>query len=180
MVGDVLLAGMKQPDGTVIANDSLRLTLRNIINTIPHRMTFIFPYISPADAKTLNNGWCRFKPGVGGYPAPVLPCQGTGQIVITLLTHSFDTDNTIPTTGLTFQYKLKIYEESVSSPTDYTYRNLDYAAVKRSGNIFFLNHNLTYNPTSTCIGYTIEFRQKSPATALGNESQLIFEINQVL
>ena len=136
MVGDVLLAGMKQPDGTVIANDSLRLTLHNIINTIPHRMTFIFPYISPENAKTLNNGWCRFKPGVSGYPAPILPCQGTGQIVITLLTHSFDTDNTIPTTGLTFQYRLKIYEESVSSPTDYPYRNLDYTTMKRSGNVF--------------------------------------------
>ena len=146
MVGDVLLAGMKQPDGTVIANDSLRLTLHNIINTIPHRMTFSLPYISPADAKTLNNNWCRFKPGVSGYPAPVLPCQGKGKIIITLLTHTFDKDNTIPTTGLTFQYQLKIYEESVSSPTDYPFRNIDYTTTKRSVNTFFLNKGLMYTP----------------------------------
>ena len=180
MVGDTLLAGMKQPDGTVIANESLRLTLHNIINTIPHRMTFLLPYISPADAKTQNNGWCRFKPGVTGYPAPVLPCQGTGQVIITLLTHTFDKDNTIPTTNLTFQYRLKIYEESVSTTSEYPFRNIDYTGTKRSVNTFYLNKNLEYTPTSPCIGFTLEFRQKLPETALGNESQLIFEVNQIL
>ena len=180
MVGDTLLAGMKQPDGTVIANESLRLTLHNIINTIPHRMTFLLPYISPAEAKANNDDWCHFKPGVTGYPVPVLPCQGRGKIIITLLTHTFDKDNTIPTASLTFQYRLMIYEESVSTPTAYPFRNTDYTGSKRSGNTFYLNRNLMYTPTETCIGFTLEFRQERPATALGNESQLIFEINQIL
>ena len=146
MVGDTLLAGMKQPDGTVIANESLRLTLHNIINTIPHRMTFLLPYISPAEAKTKNNDWCHFKPGVTGYPAPVLPCQGRGKIIITLLTHTFDKDNTIPTASLTFQYRLMVYEESVSTPTAYPFRNMDYTGTKRSVNTFYLNKNLMYTP----------------------------------
>ena len=37
-----------------------------------------------------------------------------------------------------------------------------------------------YTPTASCIGFTLEFRQELPATALGNESQLIFEVNQIL
>ena len=180
MVGDTLLAGMKQDDGTVVANESLRLTLHNIINTIPHRMTFLLPYISPADAKTQNSNWCRFKAGVPGYPIPVLPCQGTGKIIITLLTHTFDKDNTIPTANLTFQYRLKIYEESVSTTSEYPFRNIDYTGTKRSVNTFYLNTNLMYTPTASCIGFTLEFRQKLPETALGNESQLIFEVNHIL
>ena len=173
MVGDTLLAGMKQPDGTVIANESLRLTLHNIINTIPHRMTFLLPYISPAEAKTNNNDWCHFKPGITGFPAPVLPCQGKGKIIITLLTHTFDKDNTIPTASLTFQYRLTVYEESVSTPTAYPFRNMDYTGTKRSVNTFYLNKNLMYTPTASCIGFTLEFRQELPATALGNESNSV-------
>ena len=39
MLGDVLLAGMKQDDGTVIANETLRLTTPNIIDALPHRLS---------------------------------------------------------------------------------------------------------------------------------------------
>ena len=80
MVGDVLLAGTKQDDGTVTANESLRLTIHNL----PRYMSFLLPYISPTEAKTENNGWCHFKEGVAGYPIPVLPCHGTGQMMINL------------------------------------------------------------------------------------------------
>ena len=56
MVGDVLLAGMEQDDGTVTANESLRLTEHNLINAIPHHMSFMLPYISPSTAIAKNSG----------------------------------------------------------------------------------------------------------------------------
>ena len=58
MVGDVLLAGMKQDDGTVTANETLRLTGPNLINAIPHRMSVCLPYVSPAAGVSRENGWC--------------------------------------------------------------------------------------------------------------------------
>ena len=176
MVGDVLLAGTKQDDGTVTANESLRLTIRNL----PRYMSFLLPYISPTEAKTVNSGWCHFKEGVTGYPIPVLPCHGTGQIIINLLTHTFDTDNTIPISNLTFQYRLKVYKESVSTISEHLFSQIDYTQAKRGINTYYLNENLSYNPPPSCIGFSLEFKQMLPETVLGNESQLIFQVRQLL
>ena len=43
-------------------------------------------------------------------------------------------------------------------------------AIKRSGVVFFVNRELTYNPPSDCIGYGLELKQIKPTTSLGNES----------
>ena len=58
MLGDVLLAGMKQDDGTVTANETLRLTRPNLTHALPHRLTLCLPYISPASGVSRNKGWC--------------------------------------------------------------------------------------------------------------------------
>ena len=58
MLGDVLLAGMKQDDGTVTANEKLRLTTPNIIGALPHHLSLSLPYVSPTRGVSENNGWC--------------------------------------------------------------------------------------------------------------------------
>ena len=188
MVGDVLLAGREQDDGTVTANESLRLTESNLINAIPHHWSVLLPYISPSSAsgKEELQGWCH-PMGFGGYPQPVFPCRGTGQITITLLTHSFDKDSTIPSSHFTLQYRLKIYKESLSETTEKLFNQIYYmndggskAIIKRSGNVFYLNWKLFYKPPTSCIGFRLEFKQIEPDTALGNESQLFFLVEQEL
>ena len=165
MVGDVLLAGTEQDDGTVTANESLRLTERNLINAMPHHMIFLLPYISPSTGVSNNEGWCYANNSIGGYPRPVLPCRGTGQITITLLTHSFDKDSTIPASRFTLQYRLNIYKESLSEPAEILFNQIYYintgeskTNVKRSGNVFYLNQKLSYKPPSSCIGFNLEFK----------------------
>ena len=44
MVGDVLLAGTEQDDGTVTANETLRLAGVNLINAIPYHSSVLLPY----------------------------------------------------------------------------------------------------------------------------------------
>ena len=61
MAGDVLLAGLKQADGTVTANDALRLTTRNLINVIPSHDFVWLPYISPSAALSKKHGWCHVE-----------------------------------------------------------------------------------------------------------------------
>ena len=186
MVGDVLLAGRQEQDGTVTANKSLRLTGVNLINAIPHHMSFLLPYVAPSVGKSVNNGWCySYTPGA--YPTPVFPCQGTGQITITLLMHVFDKDSTIPSSGFTLQYRLKIYKESLSETTAKLFNQIYYmnnggskTIIKRSGNVFYLNWKLSYKPPASCIGFRLEFKQIEPDTALGNESQLFFLVEQEL
>ena len=189
MVGDVLLAGMERDDGTVTANESLRLTERNLINAIPHHMSFMLPYISPSTAVAKNASWCHTYDFKSGYPQPILPCRGTGRITITLLTHNFDDDSTFPPSRLTFQYRLNIYEESVSEKSEKLFNQINYMntsgseAIKRgykNGNVFYLNWKLSYKPPPSCIGFTLEFRQIEPDAALGNESQLFFLVEQEL
>ena len=184
MVGDVLLAGKEQDDGTVTANESLRLTEHNLINAIPHHMSVLLPYVSPTTGANKGEGWC-YPMGFGGYPHPVFPCQGTGQITITLLTHSFDKDSTIPSSRFTLQYRLNIYKESLSEPTEKLFNLIHYTndggsktIIKRSGNVFYLNWKLSYKPLSSCIGFNLEFKQIEPETELGNESQLFFLVQQ--
>ena len=174
MVGDVLLAGTKQDDGTVTANDTLRLTGVNLINAIPHHTSVFLSYVSPETAAGKNEGWCYAEQRVG-YPSPVLPCRGTGQITITPLTHSFDDDSTIPTTPFNPQYRLRIYHESLSETSEKIFNQIYYNSpiIKRSGNVFYLNLKLTYNPPSSCIGFKLEFKQLT-GTSLKNESELFF------
>ena len=84
MSGDVFLAGTKQDDGTVTANDTLRLVGANLINAIPFHGNILLPY---EGLKTLS--WCEPKNAIsGGYPIPVFPCHGTGEITVTL-SHTF-------------------------------------------------------------------------------------------
>ena len=180
MTGDVLLAGTKQDDGTVNANESLRLRPRNLINAIPLHYTVLLSYVAPDKN---SNGWCHAYDIRGGYPSPVFPCMGTGQILITLLMHSFDKDGgSIPSSAFTLQYRLIIYNESQATTSEKLLDQVDYTGsdVRRSINCFHLNKRLSYDPPSSCIGFSLEFKQIVPATARGNESRLFFHVQQEL
>ena len=190
MVGDVLLAGMKQDDGTVIANETLRLTTPSIIDALPHRLSFSLPYVSPVTAASRNGGWC-YSEIRGGYPPTILPSRGTGQIMITLLTHAFDGDEVIPTTPFNIQYRLITYHDSSSATSEKLFNEIYYNSplVKRApvvsagrgpalGAIFYLNLKLSYKPPSTCMGFSVEFKQTQPKTGVDNESQLTFIMEQ--
>ena len=190
MLGDVLLAGMKQDDGTVIANETLRLTTPSIIDALPTRLSFSLPYVSPITATSRNGGWC-FSETRPGFPPAIVPSRGTGQIRITLLTHSFDSDEVIPTTPFNIQFRLITYHDSSSTTPEKLFNEIYYNSplVKRApvvsagrgpvlGAIFYLNLKLTYKPPSTCIGFSVEFKQKQPTRALDNESQLTFIMEQ--
>ena len=184
MSGNVFLAGTKQNDGTVLANGLLRLNALNLKGAIPFQMTFMLPI------KGLSTGWSEIASGTtSGYPTPIFPCYGTGQIKIRLLTHYFDDDAAIPTSNFTLQYRLIAYKESASGLSrDFPlYTNINYTnedgvrpAVKRSGDVFMVNRELTYNPPSDCIGYTLELKQIKPTTSLGNESLLVCLLTQII
>ena len=182
MTGDVLLAGTKQADGTVTANESLRLRARNLINAIPLHYTALLPYVAPTKN---SNGWCNVYDIRGGYPEAVFPCMGTGQILITLLTHAFDADDAIPLSSFTLQYRLIIFNESQSATSEKLLDQIDYTdtsgngpAIRRSINCFYLNRRLSYDPPASCIGFSLEFKQIDPVTPLGNESRLFFHVQQ--
>ena len=186
MSGDVFLAGTKQNDGTVLANGVLRLTGLNLRGAIPFQMTVLLPWSG------LSTGsWSEVYLGPStGYPAPIFPCYGTGQITIRLLTHYFDADAAIPTSNFTLQYRLIAYKETGSDSlsrdfhlhTNINYTNEDGVrpAIKRSGDVFFINRELTYNPPSDCIGYGLELKQIKPTTSLENESLLVCLLTQVI
>ena len=188
MLGDVLLAGMKQDDGTVTANKKLRLTTPNIIHALPHHLSLCLAYVSPASGVSSNEGWCY-----SGYPSAVLPCRGTGEIMITLLTHAFDADDVIPTAPFNFQYRLKLFHNATSATTEKIFNEIYYNSplVKRGSSsnrtssgglnvttVFYLNLKLSYKPVSTCIGFSLEFRQTQPKAKYGNESELCFMVEQ--
>ena len=192
MLGDVLLAGMKQDDGTVTANEKLRLTPPNIIHALPHHLSLCLAYVSPVKGVTTNEGWC-YSETRNGYPPAVLPCRGTGEIMITLLTHAFDADDVIPTTAFNMQYRLKLFHNSASATTEKIFNEIYYNSplVKRGSSsnrvssgglnvttVFYLNLKLSYKPVSTCIGFSLEFRQTQPKAKYGNESELCFVVEQ--
>ena len=183
MAGDVLLAGTKQDDGTVTANDMLRLTGINLHKAIPFHVNVMLPY---EGLKTLS--WCNVRNATStGFPNPVFPCRGTGDITIVLLTHSFDNDSVIPTSQFSLQFRLVIYKESLSAASEKLFNEISYTnndgrnpAIKRSGRVFYLNRKLSYTPPASCIGYSLQFKQTKPLTALGNESQLFCIMAQEL
>ena len=171
-------------DGTVTANGLLRLNGLNLRGVIPFHMPVVLPYKGLA-----TNAWSVVLTGIdAGYPAPIFPSYGTGQITIRLLTHYFDDDTAIPTSNFTLQYRLIAYKETGSDSlsrdfhlhTNISYTNDDGArpTIKRSGRVFNLNRELTYNPPSDCIGYGLEFKQIKPTTSLGNESVLTCMLTQ--
>ena len=188
MLGDVLLAGMQQDDGTVTANEKLRLTTPSIIGALPHHLSLCSGYVSPARGVSANAGWC-YAERRSGYPSGIIPCRGTKEIMITLLTHSFDSDSVLPTN---FQYRLKLYHNNTSTTTEKVFNEIYYNSplVKRGSDhansgsglkittVFYLNMKLAYQPVSTCIGFALEFRQTQPTAQLGNENELCFEVIQ--
>ena len=178
MTGDALLAGTKQADGTVQTDESLRLVGANLQNAIPFHYTVLLSYVAPSEN---SNVWCDAYDIRGGYPAPIFPVIGTGQIRITLLVHSFDDDGgSIPSSVFTLQYRLILYNESQATTSIQLLDQVDYnnSNYKRSINCFHLNKSLSYDPPSSCIGFSLEFKQILPATARGNESRLFFNVQQ--
>ena len=157
MLGDALLAGMQQDDGTVTANEKLRLTTPSIIGALPHHLSFSLPYASPTSGVSNNAGWC-YSEVRNGYPSAIIPCRGTREIMITLLTHSFDADDVIPTTPFNFQYRLKLYHNNASTTTEKIFNEIYYNSplVKRGSDhanssgglkittVFYLNMKLAY------------------------------------
>ena len=128
MSGDVLLAETKQNDGTVTANQTLRLTDANLAKDVMSGDVFLAGTkqndgtvtandalrITDANLKalsyhmTVSIGYSGIGTGnwsvptnAAGYPGPFFPCYGTGDITILLLTHHFDDDTTIPTSNNT-------------------------------------------------------------------------------
>ena len=179
LVGDVLLAGRQRQDGTVTANESLRLTANNLLDAVPYHVSCVLPYISPRDAASKNANWC-YSECRPGYPRAVFPYHsGGGQIYVTLLMHTFDTDNTIPSSNLTFQFRLKLFIESQTATDEKLFDRIDYTkvsgsnVVKRSNNSFYLNRTFSYRPAPSCIGFSLEFIQIEPAVTLQNESMVI-------
>ena len=191
MLGDVLLAGMLQDDGTVTANEKLRLTTPSILGALPHHLSLSLPYVSPTSGVSNNEGWC-YSEVRSGYPSAIIPCRGTREIMITLLTHAFDADDVIPTTPFNFQFRLKLYHNNASKTTEKVFNEIYYNSplVKRSSDhantgsglkvttVFYLNMKLAYQPVSTCIGFALEFRQTQPKAKYGNETTLCFEVIQ--
>ena len=191
MLGDVLLAGMLQDDGTVTANEKLRLTTPSILGALPHHLSLSLPYVSPTSGVSNNEGWC-YSEVRSGYPSAIIPCRGTREIMITLLTHAFDADDVIPTTPFNFQFRLKLYHHNTSKTTEKVFNEIYYNSplVKRSSDhantgsglkittVFYLNMRLAYQPVSTCIGFALEFRQTQPKAKYGNETTLCFEVIQ--
>ena len=190
MLGDVLLAGMLQDDGTVTANEKLRLTTPSILGALPHHLSLSLPYVSPTSGVSNNAGWCYSEVRTG-YPSAIIPCRGTREIMITLLTHAFDADDVIPTTPFNFQFRLKLYHHNASTTTEKIFNEIYYNSpiVKRSSDransgglkittVFYLNMKLAYQPVSTCIGFALEFRQTQPKAKYGNETTLCFEVIQ--
>ena len=179
MRGNVLLAGTKRGDGTVKADESLRLVNVNLQEAIPHHYTVVLPFVSPQAA----GGWSDVYPKPTDYPIPVFPVFGTGQIQITLLTHNFDKDSSIPPT-LTLQYRILVYNESRNSTTAHVLGDVNYTSsdYKRSINCFTLNKSFTYDPPSSCIGFGLQFKQTPyhVNTAIGNESRLFVNVQQAL
>ena len=186
MSGDVFLAGTKQNDGTVTANQTLRLTGDNLKGAIAHHMTVLLPW----NALMTNTCSKVLTGATSGFPALVFPCFGTGKITIRLLTHYFDDDSVIPTSNFTLQYRLIAYKESGSglSRDFHLHTNINYTnedgvrpVIKRSGDVFYLNRTLTYNPPADCIGYGLELKQVKPTgSGLGNESLLVCLLTQEL
>ena len=186
MSGDAFLVGTKQNDGTVLANGNLRLTGLNLRGVIPFRMPVMLPY------KGLSTSvWSVARNAIDtGYPSPVFPCHGTGRITIRLLTHYFDNDAPIPTSNFTLQYRLIAYKETGSDSLSrdfHLHTNVDYTnadgvrpVIKRTGDVFYLNRELTYDPPSDCIGYGLELKQIKPTSSLGNESLLVCLLTQVM
>ena len=181
MTGDVLLAGTKQDDGTVTANKALRLTPHNLMAAVPYHVSCVLPYISP---RTAGSNWCYSEYRVG-YPKPVFPCHGTGQIYVTLLMHTFDGDDAVPTSNLIIQFRLKLFIESQTATKEKLFDQIVYTdptgsnAVKRSNNSFYLNRTFSYKPAPSCIGFSLEFKQiVLTGTSLGNESMLTAMIAQ--
>ena len=157
MAGDVLLAGTKQDDGTVTANDMLRLTGVNLIKAIPFHVKVMLPY---ERLKTLS--WCNVRNALStGYPLPVFPCRGTGDLTIILLTHSFDDDSVIPSSQFSLQFRLVIYKESLSGASEKLFNEISYTnddggspVIKRSGRVLFKSKTFLH---TTCILYWIQF-----------------------
>ena len=141
MSGDVLLAGTKQDDGTVTANQTLRLTDANLGKDVMSGDVFLAGTkqddgtVTANDALRLTDAnlekvipyhmyvllpfsglgtgsWSEAYPGPKGYATAIFPCLGTGSITITLLMHHFDADSVMPTSNLTLQYRLTAYKES--------------------------------------------------------------------
>ena len=182
MHGNVLLAGTQRADGTVKADESLRLGSVNLRGAVPYRYTVVLPFLSPA-ASSGNGGWTNVYPKPPDYPVPVFPVIGTGQMIIALLTHNFDNDSAIPD-PFTLEFRLVVYKESQSSTTKHSLGSVTYTSnkFKRSINCFSLNKSFTYDPPSDCIGLGIQFKQTPyhVNTAIGSESRLFLSVEQMV
>ena len=140
----------------------------------------MLPFVSPA-ASSGTGGWTNVYPKPSDYPVPVFPVIGTGQMMVTLLTHNFDKDSALPS-PFTLEFRLLEYKESQSSTSTHSLGQVVYTSskYKRTINCFFLHKAFTYDPPSDCIGLGIQFRQTPyhVNTAVGNESRLFLNVQQ--
>jgi hypothetical protein len=202
MRGNTLLAGFEQSDGTILANDNLRISEVNILPSAQLYMAkVILKYVENTFSTTVMNtvyyssptqyadGWCRAKEIANGYPRPVYPITGGDPLRITLLTHTFDTDSTI-STDFEVEFRLTLYHSSTTSGTTNSLGTIKYKDKKQSGQTtsgsnkfgkkYLLNHTFIYNPPKTPpIAYSLEFKQIKPTTKLGNESVLTLNAVQI-
>jgi hypothetical protein len=205
MEGNTLLAGFEQSDGTILANDNLKiaeaniltsaqlhmakLTLRYIENTFSTTTMATLYYTSPSQS-TGSSGWCHAKEPVAGYPTPVYPIIGGDPLRITVLTHVFDTDNTI-SADFEVEFRLTLYRNGTITTTTESLGTIKYKDKKQTsgttsyGKKYLLNHMFLYTiPTAVGfqgppIAYSLQFKQIKPAAEIGNESVLTFNAVQI-
>jgi hypothetical protein len=198
MKGDTLLAGFEQQDGTILPNDKLKIATANLLgSTQLHMAKTILHYITIAYNNTVMASlfmtspsqtpaplWCHPKSTILGYPSPIFPLVSTDALRLTLLTHTFDDDNNIGN-DLELQFRLLLYTAGTDTQTDTGTEailgTIKYKDKKRSEKKFLLNHTFEYNPpkSASYICYTLQFKQIKPTTAIGNESDIVFNAVQL-
>ena len=201
MEGNTLLAGFEQSDGTILANDKLKiaevniltsaqlhmakLTLKYIENTFSTTTMATLYYTSPAQTA---DRWCHATEPVSGYPMPVYPIIGGDPLRITVLTHTFDTDNTI-SDDFEVEFRLTLYKNSITTTTTESLGTIKYKDKKQTaanssfGKKYLLNHMFFYTISdlkkNINIAYSLEFKQVKPTANIGNESVLTFNAVQI-
>jgi hypothetical protein len=197
MRGNTLLAGFEQSDGTILPTDKLQLaetnlllsakvhiakaTLKYVENTFGNSVMGTLYMTSPSQT---TSTWCHTKEPISGYPIPIFPIVSADPLRLTILTHTFDSDDKIGN-DLEMKFRLVLYTEGSNTQTNVSLGTVKYVDKRRSGQKFLLNHLFEYTPpststsTSTYLAYELEFKQTKPVTLLGNESVRVFNAVQI-
>ena len=153
---------------------------------LKHTVAPSVPMTSPSQTP---GGWCREKRSSTGS-IPMYPLVSTDTLHLTILTHTFDSDNDIGN-DLELEFRLILYTAGTDTQADdgtpahlgiinYWHSTMPSSQIKRSQRFFRINHTFVYKPAQSYIGYSLQFKQVKPTTPLlGNESNLVFTAVQL-